>query len=176
MGLIKKLITLLVIVAIVGVLANMLMKMQGGGGVNVKVERIVNKPIITVFGELADHANWKSFPGISDSKLLTAGIPLKNGEGAVREITAVGGFTVVEEITDFLPPVRMEYQIKQSSPIKLKHEYGRLTLRPEGLLKTKVIWESKGVVDMPLFDAILGWFVSKEVERSFSNILESMNK
>lgn len=176
MKLIKNLIMLVVLLAVAALVANVVIKQQGGGAVNVSVERIVDKPITSVFGKLADHANWKDFPGINDSTLVKAGIPLKNGVGAVREIKAAGGFVVLEKVTDFLPPVRMEYQIQESSPIKLNHEYGRITLKPEGLLSTRVKWESKGTVEAPLVDAVLGWFVAKQVEKSFIKILESMNK
>lgn len=173
---IVKILLALVVVLVVGVLlGNYVIKQNGGGAVNVKVEQVVNAPLTEVFSQLADHANWQNFPGVSESELIQPGRVVRNGVGAVRRISAPG-FTAVEEITGFVPLARIRYQIIESSPIRLKHDYALIVLRAETLNSTRVIWETRGVVDVPLVDAVLGLLVAAEVKQSFTTILQSMNR
>ena len=160
---------LLLVAAIV---ANVVLKQMGKGDVSVRVEQVLDVPITTVWAQLEDHANWSRFPGIDESELVKPGLLLKNGKGAERRIRS-GGFEVKEEILKYRPLTMLEYRIVESTPIKLNHEYGRITLSAE-LLKTRVVWESEGRVDQPLFDALLGMVVAKKVEQSFNDILASI--
>ncbi len=51
---------------------------------NIRIERVLNKPIAEVFDALADHANYGRFRGIKASRLLEDGESEKNGQGALR--------------------------------------------------------------------------------------------
>nr|WP_136252553.1 SRPBCC family protein [Ningiella ruwaisensis] len=141
---------------------------------NIAVERVINKPIKTVFAVLSDHANYAQFKGVDASTLLQTGEYEVNGQGALREIVA-GKSVLHERIVGFKPPRYMAYKIEYSKPLPYDHELGQLTLT-EITSGTHVRWESKGHINIPL---IGGWYFDKQIEkfgaRAFGSILKHID-
>jgi uncharacterized protein YndB with AHSA1/START domain len=128
----------------------------------VTVTRSLNVPIEQVFDVLADHANYKQFPGIKDSRLVRQGKTERNGVGAVREIDA-GKAWFQEEITAFERPRRLDYLIVKSRP-PLKHEGGSVRLEPDGA-GCKVTWTTTVGVKLPLIGGLLDKLLLPQLER-----------
>lgn len=51
---------------------------------NIRVKRVVNASIDTVFNAIVDHGNYAAFPMIDASSLLEEGEDERNGKGAFR--------------------------------------------------------------------------------------------
>ena len=138
----------------------------------VRIERIINKDIETVFELLSDHANYKQFPGIQDSKLLEPGKDEPNGIGALRFIDG-GSLKFVERITDFQRPVKLNYLIEQSKPIFIEHQIGeiRLSKVEQG---THVEWVSEGHFSIPLLGYLIDKLSEKQIQRAFGAVLKGV--
>jgi uncharacterized protein YndB with AHSA1/START domain len=139
----------------------------------VTVTRTLNVPIEQVFDVIADHANYKQFPGIKDSKLVREGRTEKNGVGAVREIDA-GKAWFQEEITAYERPRRLDYLIVKSRP-PLKHEGGSVRLEPDGA-GCKVTWTTTVGVKLPLIGGLLDKLLIPQLERGLVATLKSIEK
>ena len=139
----------------------------------ITVKRVVRAPIEKVFDILADHANYKSFPGIKESKLVREGKADKNGVGALREITA-GGAWFQEEITHYDRPQRLDYLIVKSRP-PLDHKGGsvRLTPHPEGC---EVTWTTSVHVAIPLLGNLLDKVMLPQLERGLAGTLKHIEQ
>jgi uncharacterized protein YndB with AHSA1/START domain len=142
----------------------------------VTVTRTLNAPIEQVFDVIADHANYKQFPGIRDSKLVREGRTEKNGVGAVREIDA-GKAWFQEEITAYERPRRLDYLIVKSRP-PLKHEGGSVRLEPDGPdgARCKVTWTTTVGVNLPLIGGLLDKVLMPQLERGLVGTLKSIEK
>jgi len=139
----------------------------------ITVTRTIKAPIERVFELISDHANYKTFPGIKDSKLVREGKTERNGLGALREINA-GGAWFQEEITAFERPRRLDYLIVKSRP-PLEHEGGsvRLTPHPEGC---EVTWTTTVGVAIPLLGALLDRLMLPQLERGLAGTLKHIEK
>lgn len=139
----------------------------------ITVQRTIKAPIERVFDIISDHANYKSFPGIRDSKLVREGKTERNGVGALREIDA-GKAWFIEEITAFERPRRLDYLIVKSRP-PLEHKGGsvRLETTAEG---TAVTWTSTVGLKIPLIGGLLGTFLAPQLERGFAGILKHIER
>jgi len=137
---------------------------------HIRVERVVNKDIQTVFEAIADHENYSLFPSIDLSVLLEEGREERNGEGAVRRIGS-GAFKVLERVTHFERPTRMDYRIEQSSPLPLRHDKGEIRLMEEGDV-TRVVWVSEGHITIP----VLGNFLDKPFQKNGTALFHAMLK
>ncbi len=73
---------------------------------DIRIERVIDKPIDRVFETLADHDNYDSFRGVKESRLLEQGQTEKNGLGALRLID-LGSVRFEERITQFERPTRL---------------------------------------------------------------------
>jgi uncharacterized protein YndB with AHSA1/START domain len=104
----------------------------------VTVTKTIAAPIEVVFAEYTDHERLADLPMVISAKVVTPGKTEKNGIGAVRVVNG-GVLKLREEITGFERPTLMEYRILDTSPIKSKHELGRVEFGevPGG---TKVTW------------------------------------
>ena len=139
----------------------------------ITVKRVVKAPIERVFDVIADHANYKSFPGIKDSKLVREGKTEKNGVGALREINA-GPAWFQEEITAYERPRRLDYLIVKARP-PLKHEGGsvRLAPHPDGC---EVTWTTTIGVAIPLLGALLDRIMLPQLERGLAGTLKHIER
>lgn len=139
----------------------------------ITVQRIIKAPIERVFDLISDHANYKSFPGIKDSKLVREGKTEKNGVGALREIKA-GPAWFQEEITVFERPRRLDYLIVQSRP-PLEHKGGsvRIEPHPEGC---RVTWTTEVGVKIPLLGALLDRVMLPQLERGLAGTLKHIER
>jgi uncharacterized protein YndB with AHSA1/START domain len=135
----------------------------------ITVTRIVKAPAEQVFDLLADHANYKSFPGIKESKLVREGKTEKNGVGAVREIKA-GGAWFQEEITHYDRPHRLDYLIVKARP-PMDHEGGSVRLAPHAL-GCEVTWTTRVHIAIPLLGALLDRIVLPQLERGLAGTLK----
>jgi hypothetical protein len=126
-----------------------------------------------IFDILADHANYKLFPGISDSKLLTPGKRDKNGIGAVRQIDA-GRARFVELITRYKRPLRLDYRIVKSFP-PVQHEGGSVKLEQiaDG---TRVTWTSTIRLRLPLVGQLLTPLLTAQLSKGFLQTLQAIDK
>mgnify|MGYP000153201087 FL=1 len=120
---------------------------------DIRIERLLNKDINTVFERLADHAGYTQYKGIQDAKLLEPGSDEPNGLGALRYVD-LGSVNFDERITAFERPYRMDYLIERSSPLPFRHEVGSIKLKQEGE-GTRVIWESKGTITVPVIGKLV---------------------
>lgn len=137
----------------------------------IKVQRIVKKPINEVFEALSDHASYGLFKSVGTAKLLTEGDDERNGVGALRSVQT-GAFKVWERITEFERPTHMQYQIEKSRPIKIKHYKGTIDLKDLGDGTTQVTWRSEGRIAVP----IIGWVLDRKMQKQGTKVFNSMLK
>ena len=139
----------------------------------ITVTRVVKAPIEKVFDMIADHANYKSFPGIKESKLVREGKAEKNGVGAIREIKA-GGAWFQEEITHYERPRRLDYLIVKARP-PMDHEGGSVRLTPHAQ-GCEVIWTTKVHIAIPLIGRFLDNLVLPQLERGLAGTLKDIER
>jgi len=139
----------------------------------ITVTRTIPAPIEKVFDILADHANYKSFPGVKESRLVREGKPDRNGLGAVRYIAA-GPLTFEEEITAYERPRRFDYLItKCSAP--LEHRGG--SLRFESVNgATQVTWTSIMRVKVPVIGGLLTRVMIGKLGAAFGSMLKETER
>ena len=139
----------------------------------ITVKHTIKAPPEKIFDLLADHANYKQFPGVKDSKLLTPGKRERNGIGAVRQID-VGRARFVEIITRYKRPTRLDYRIVKSFP-PVKHEGGSITLEstPEG---TAVTWTSTIRLKVPVVGNLLTPLLVAQLSKGFLHTLKAVEK
>lgn len=141
----------------------------------IRVERLINKNINSVFSALADHAAYTRFRGIDQAELIVEGSSEKNGLGALR-IIGSGVFIVRERITAFERPTRMCYHIEQAKPLPMRHDIGEISLQEEGE-QTWVIWVSEGHVKLPLLgNAVFDRLAEKQGSAAFASILKTIER
>ena len=139
----------------------------------ITVTRVIPAPIEKVFDVLADHANYKSFPGVKDSKLLKEGKPDRNGLGAVRWIDA-GAIQFEETITAYDRPRRFDYLItKCSAP--LEHQGGSLRFESIGG-GTLVTWSSVMRVKVPVIGGLLTKLAVGKLGAAFGSMLKETER
>ncbi|MFT5575345.1 MAG: hypothetical protein ACI89D_000862 [Bermanella sp.] len=141
---------------------------------DIRVERLINKDINTVFDVLADHEGYSRFKGVKKAVLIEHGASEKNGLGALRHID-LGAVKFDERITCFDRPYRLDYKIEKSRPLPFQHELGSISLHEENGA-TKVIWVSKGSINIPIlgkhvFDKIF----ERKGHQGFGSILKSID-
>lgn len=139
----------------------------------ITVRRTIDAPIEKVFDALADHANYKDFPGIRASKLIREGTAERNGVGAVREIDA-GKAWFQEEITAFERPRRLDYRIVKSRP-PLDHRGGSVRLEPAGA-GCAVTWTTTVGVKIPLIGGLLDRLLAPQLERGLAGTLSHIER
>lgn len=139
----------------------------------ITVTRTIKAPIEKIFDLIADHANYKDFPGIRDSKLVREGTKDRNGVGAVREIDA-GKAWFQEEITAYERPTRLDYRIVKARP-PIDHKGGtvRLEAMPEG---TVVTWLTTLRIDLPLIGGLLTKIMAPQLERGLAGTLKHIER
>jgi carbon monoxide dehydrogenase subunit G len=140
---------------------------------SIRVTHTIQAPAEQVFDILADHANYKLFPGVSDSKLLTPGKKERDGVGAVREVK-VGAARFVEEITHYQRPSRLDYLIVRSFP-PVQHKGGSIRLEPSGG-GTLVTWTSEVRLRLPLLGGLLTPLLCKQLSEGFLHTLKAVEK
>lgn len=138
------------------------------------VTHTIAAPIEQVFAELTDHANYKQFRGIKDSKLIREGHAEKNGVGA-RRLVVSGPMKIVEDIVAYDAPNSFQYQIVKLMPPAFDHVLGLVELE-ENDGKTTVTWTSKIRNRIP----VVGKFIEKQVfnqgNAGFKSILKTIEK
>jgi uncharacterized protein YndB with AHSA1/START domain len=139
----------------------------------ITVTRTIKAPIDKVFELLSDHANYKSFGGLKDSRLVREGKTEKNGLGAVRLIEA-GPVWFEEEITMFERPTRMDYVIRRSRP-SIEHEGASLRLK-QTTAGTEVVWTSTLRFKIPLVGGLLTRLASPQLGKSFAGMLKAVER
>ena len=142
--------------------------------INIRVEYLLDKNIDDVFAAISDHENYRRYTGFTDSKLLEQGHTEKNGEGAVRLLTA-GRTSFRERITRFERPHRMDYRVEEMKPFNLPHERGEITLEAQGE-KTRVVWISDSRLNIPILGKPLAKLMERKASRAFLAILKYIEK
>lgn len=139
----------------------------------VTVTRVIKAPAERVFDLLADHANYKDFPGIKASTLVREGKSEKNGVGALREISASGAW-FQEEITAYERPRRLDYLIVKSRP-PLQHKGGSVRIEPAAGGCT-VTWTTEVGVAIPLIGRLLDRIMLPQLERGLAGTLKHIER
>ena len=139
----------------------------------ITITRTLKAPPERVFDIIADHANYKDFPGIRDSKLVREGKADKNGVGALREIDA-GKAWFQEEITAYDRPRRLDYLIVKSRP-PLEHQGGSVRLEPDAA-GCKVTWTTTVGVKIPLIGGLLDKLLVPQLERGLAGTLKHIER
>ncbi len=140
---------------------------------DIKLEKLLDKPIDQVFELLADHGNYQNFRGVKGSKLLEQGSEEPNGLGALRYID-LGSVNLDERITHFERPTRLDYLIERSSPLPFKHEVGSIKLTAQGD-KTLVNWVSKGTISIPVLGKLFfDPMFEKQGSKGFASLLRQI--
>ena len=142
--------------------------------IDVRVEYVLDKPIEAVFEALSDHENYAVYSGFTRSELLRSGDKEKNGQGAVRLLTA-GRASFKERITHFERPCRMDYHVEEMKPLNLPHEKGEIRLYAEGD-KTRVIWISVSRMNIPIVGVLLEGLFERKASAAFLGILKYIEK
>ena len=140
----------------------------------VNVQRVINRPVDTVFSILSDHAQYTRFKGITAASLVQRGHSEPNGVGAIRLIES-GWFKFREVITEFERPLQFAYHIEWSRPLRIVHELGLLEFEAINSEQTQVVWRSEGHMQTPvlgrfLFDPL----VEKQLHKAFGAMLKSI--
>lgn len=141
----------------------------------IKVERIVQAPIETVFEAISDHSNYALFSAVGSAHLLNEGKTERNGKGALRTVQT-GAFKVWEKITDFERPIHMQYKIEKARPIKMEHYKGIIDLKDLGDNTTHVTWVSEGKMNIPLIGKLLDRKMQQQGTAVFHSMLKSIEK
>lgn len=139
----------------------------------ISVRQTIRAPIEKVFDLISDHADYKQFPGVSDSRLLKLGSPTRNGVGAVRQVkSGLASFT--EEITRYERPTRLDYLISRSFP-PLRHQGGTVRLEkiPDGTLVT---WTTTMEVKVPLLGRVLTPVFARMLSKALAGILHDIDR
>jgi uncharacterized protein YndB with AHSA1/START domain len=139
----------------------------------ITVTRTINAPIEKVFDIISDHARYKDFPGIRDSKLVREGRTERNGVGAVREIDA-GKAWFQEEVTAYDRPRRLDYLIVKSRP-PLEHKGGSVRLEPSAGGCT-VTWTTTVGVKIPLIGGLIDRLMLPQLERGLAGTLKHIER
>jgi len=139
----------------------------------ITVQRTIPAPIEKVFDVLADHANYKTFPGVKDSRLVEEGKPDRNGVGAVRHIVTPGVW-FKERITAYERPRRFDYRIIESS-LPLEHEGGSVRLESFGGA-TQVTWTSTMRLKIPVIGGLLTKLAAGKLEQAFGSMLKETER
>jgi uncharacterized protein YndB with AHSA1/START domain len=135
----------------------------------ITVTRVIPAPIEKVFDVLSDHANYKSFPGVKDSRLLKEGKPDRNGLGAVRRIETPGVW-FEETITAYERPRRFDYLIT-ACKLPLEHEGGSLRFETIGG-GTLVTWTSTLRLKVPVIGGLLTRLAAGKLGAAFGSMLK----
>jgi len=139
----------------------------------ITVERTLKAPIEKVFDVLTDHANYKSFPGVKDSRLLKEGAPDRNGVGAVRRIETPS-IWFEEKITAYERPRRFDYLIT-ASQLPIEHQGGSLRFESVGGA-TKVTWTSTLRLKVPLVGGLLTKLMAGKLGQAFGSMLKETER
>lgn len=135
----------------------------------IRVRHRFRAPVEDVFALIADHEGYAALPGVRRATLIRTGHDDRNGEGAVREIELVGGLRIVETITAYQPPYRLEYRIVEA-PIPLEHKGARVELTPSET-GTTVVWTSRLRCPVPLAGGPLALAVRAQLTVGFAGAL-----
>lgn len=142
---------------------------------DIKVTRVVKKPIDAVFAILTDHGNYSQFKPVDESILVEQGKTEQNGLGALRKVK-LGGMTLHERIVLFEPPYRLGYQIERSAPLRFEHIKGEVMLK-EHAEGTEVTWVSQGYIRFPLLGPLLfDRMAQAQGATGFASILKSIEQ
>ena len=142
--------------------------------INIRVEYLLDKNIDDVFAAISDHENYRRYPGFTDSRLLEPGHTERNGEGALRLLTA-GRASFRERITRFEKPHRMDYHVEEMKPFNLPHERGEVTLVAQDD-KTKVVRISDSTLNIPIIGSLMKRLIERRGAAAFLGILRYIEK
>jgi catechol 2,3-dioxygenase-like lactoylglutathione lyase family enzyme len=121
-----------------------------------------------VWERLCDHegmVNWSPFSAVT---LIRAGVPERNGLGAVRRMRGLG-MTIEEEVVRWEPPARYDYRLNTGAPIRGHH--GHVMLREvEG--GTEVRWAIGFQPTVPG----TGWLIRALLQRAIGDMLQRFKR
>ncbi|MDA7792836.1 SRPBCC family protein [Glaciecola sp.] len=142
---------------------------------DINIQYKIALPIEVVFEAISDHQSYNRFKACKFANLVETGDSERNGLNALREVH-VGPLQLMERITVFERPTRMDYHIESSKPVYIKHTLGSIKLTAVDAEHTHVSWESQGFIQMPL----IGWLIDKRFSqlgaKGFLSILKHIER
>ena len=142
---------------------------------DINIQYKIALPIEVVFEAISDHQSYNRFKACKFANLVETGESEPNGLGALRELH-VGPLQLMERITVFERPTRMDYHIESSKPVDIRHTLGSIKLTAVDAEHTHVSWESQGFIQMPL----IGWLIDKRFSqlgaKGFLSILKHIER
>lgn len=126
----------------------------------------IEAPRERVFDALSDYSQFFRGGSVKYCHVTPAPVPPPAGVGALREVQN-GGVHFVEEITGYVRPERIDYQVLRCS-LPLDHKGGSTRFLERGT-GTEVRWTSRFVVPVPLFSKtatkLFGMMLVSELNR-----------
>ncbi len=135
----------------------------------VRVAMYIHAPIARVFDAVSDHELFLTVPGKVATRIVTPGIPHRNGLGCKREVRVDRFLRYLEEITVWEPPDAFEYVIRQCS-VPIRHDAGRLAFRSQGA-GTEIEWTTRFEFPIPGFPWLFGSATERRVASAFTELL-----
>jgi Polyketide cyclase / dehydrase and lipid transport len=127
-----------------------------------------------VFDLVSNHELFLGrFPGIA-VRIVTPGSPDRNGLGCIREVMIDQRIRYLEEITEWTRPVSFEYFIREAS-MPIQHYGSRLEFVSSSN-GTDVTWTSQYDVPIPLIGWAVGFYMKRQYEIAFRQILQNAGK
>jgi Polyketide cyclase / dehydrase and lipid transport len=121
-----------------------------------------------VFALVSDHVRFLEATGASRVTITRLGHDEPNGHGCLREVRGKG-IRLLEEITAFERPARIDYQIVEST-LPIQHRGGsmRFIARGDG---TEVDWRSDFELGVPLIGGPAAEFARGLLADAFTQLL-----
>lgn len=135
----------------------------------VKAEIMISAPPERVWELLIGDTLNAGFSLLGQSGLVSPGGTEKYGVGAIRRVSGLL-LSLDEEIIYFDPPRQMDFRIVRSS-LPLDHRFGTVRLQPQDGKSTRLIWESRFEVNVPLAGGMLASTLGALMHQTYSSIL-----
>lgn len=142
---------------------------------DITVQYNIALPIETVFEAISDHQSYNRFNACKFANLVETGDSERNGLNALREIH-VGPLQLMERITVFERPTRMDYHIESSKPVSIEHIIGSITLAVIDDNNTAVKWISQGTIQVPFIGRYIDRKFTKQGTKGFLSILKHIER
>jgi uncharacterized protein YndB with AHSA1/START domain len=133
----------------------------------IEVERKFCATPQEVWDVYTDHAGWSAWAGFQKSWLEVAGVPDRNGAGAVRGFSS-GGVRVFEEVVEFDPPKRMTYRVVRGR-LPIRNHLGEVVFEPDGE-GTRVTWRCRFESKLPGLGPPMRFFVTRMFRKALDGL------
>lgn len=130
-------------------------------------------PRQVVWELISKQANWSMWTPARRVRLDPRGAPEPDGVGAVRHMVVAGRFGAREQITDYVAPERLAYQLLGSFPVR--GYVSELRLVDEGA-STRLEWSAKWDDRGPILGGLAGRFMVRTIAKMATGIKEAAER